>query len=237
MPRDSAGTYALPLGPVVGGDTILADGWANPTLQDIAVALSDSLSRSGNGGLQAPLRFPNGVQNTPAITFNDQTTIGFWRPTTDTVAVTVAGQNIMEWRATAAFTWNPSTSQLEQIATVPMLSDLELPEGTIEGQRITCDESAGEWVLADPLTASVTPYDNSTSGLSADNVQAAIDEHVGDGNIHYSDAPADSVPRARMDNAWVSTLETVGSNKPTKLEVVSSLPGSPDADTVYIVTG
>lgn len=237
MPRDSAGNYNLPLAPVVGGETIKADAWANPTLEDMRLALESSLSRDGQGGMRAPLPFGDGTATAPSVTFTSETSSGIYRAGSQDIRLSVGGVDVMQYLGDRALTLNPESSQLEQIATVPMLSDLELPEGTIEGQRITWDQTAGEWVLADPLTATVTPYDNSTSGLSAENVQSAIDEHVGDEDIHYSDAPADSVPRARMDNAWVSTLETVGSDKPTKLEVVSSLPGSPDADTVYIVTG
>ena len=53
--RDSSGTYSLPAGnPVVSG-TIIETAWANPTMSDIASALTDSLSRSGKGGMTAAL--------------------------------------------------------------------------------------------------------------------------------------------------------------------------------------
>jgi len=55
MSRDSAGNYNLPAGnPVITG-TIIETVWANPTMSDLAAALSDSLSRSGKGGMGAPL--------------------------------------------------------------------------------------------------------------------------------------------------------------------------------------
>lgn len=48
MPRDSGGTYTLPAGnPVIPTTTISTD-WANTTLQDIAAALSSSLSVDGS---------------------------------------------------------------------------------------------------------------------------------------------------------------------------------------------
>lgn len=44
MPRDGAGTYTLPPdNPVVAGETIFAE-WANTTMEDIAVALTESVS-------------------------------------------------------------------------------------------------------------------------------------------------------------------------------------------------
>jgi len=55
MSRDSFGNYYLPAGnPVVAGTTI-ATAWANPTLADVGTALTDSLSRSGKGGMSAAL--------------------------------------------------------------------------------------------------------------------------------------------------------------------------------------
>lgn len=48
MPRNGSGTYQLPAGnPVVTGSTISSSGWANPTLSDIAAALSASIAVDG----------------------------------------------------------------------------------------------------------------------------------------------------------------------------------------------
>jgi hypothetical protein len=48
MPRNGSGTYQLPAGnPVVTGTTISSSGWANPTLSDIAAALSASIAVDG----------------------------------------------------------------------------------------------------------------------------------------------------------------------------------------------
>lgn len=55
MPRDSSGNYTLPAGnPVVSGTTIEAS-WANPTLEDIALALTGSLPRNGSAPMGANL--------------------------------------------------------------------------------------------------------------------------------------------------------------------------------------
>ncbi len=55
MSRNNTGTYALPTGNPVQFGTLISPIWANSTLNDIATALSDSLSRSGKGGMTAPL--------------------------------------------------------------------------------------------------------------------------------------------------------------------------------------
>jgi hypothetical protein len=64
MSRDSTGRYFLP--PVINpvrANTIIATKWANPTLDDIAAALTDSVPRSGSVPLLGPLNM-NGYKIT-----------------------------------------------------------------------------------------------------------------------------------------------------------------------------
>ncbi len=80
MPRNSSGTYSLytPGNPVVT-NTVISSTWANNTLADLASALTDSLSRSGDGGMQAPLELTNGAIGAPAVTWSAETTSGWYR--------------------------------------------------------------------------------------------------------------------------------------------------------------
>lgn len=67
MPRAADGTYTLaPVNPVVVGQPIRAT-WANPSLTDIADALTYSLDRQGKGPMLAPLTLLN---STPANTLH-----------------------------------------------------------------------------------------------------------------------------------------------------------------------
>ena len=87
MSRDTSGNYSLPSGnPVVPGTTITSN-WANATLDDIANALTDSLSRSGKGAMTNPLQLPNGSQALPAMTFASDPTTGLWLPAAGFVEV------------------------------------------------------------------------------------------------------------------------------------------------------
>jgi microcystin-dependent protein len=55
MPRNAQGIYSLPAGnPVVPG-TLIESTWANPTMSDIAAALTGSLPRNGSAPMQGPL--------------------------------------------------------------------------------------------------------------------------------------------------------------------------------------
>lgn len=56
MPRDSAGTYSSPSGPFVAG-TPIASSPMNAKLADLGSEVGESLSRSGKGGMTAPLAF------------------------------------------------------------------------------------------------------------------------------------------------------------------------------------
>lgn len=79
MPRNSSGTYTLPAGnPVVTGTTI-SSTWANSTLSDIGSELTDSLSRSGEGGMLASLGLFSGVIGAPGLSWTAETTSGLYR--------------------------------------------------------------------------------------------------------------------------------------------------------------
>lgn len=100
MPRNIAGTYSLPTGinPVVTGTVITAE-WANETMQDIADALSDSLSRSGLGGMDPAAQFfiGDGTLNNPGLAFTSQDDMGLWREATNKMHAAMNGANIFSW--------------------------------------------------------------------------------------------------------------------------------------------
>lgn len=79
MSRNSSGTYSLPAGnPVVTGTTITSS-WANTTLTDIANALTDSLSRTGQGGMSAGLPLFDGTGALPGLAWATELTSGMYR--------------------------------------------------------------------------------------------------------------------------------------------------------------
>ena len=59
MPRNSQGLYTLPAGNPVVPDTIIDAGWANPTMGDVAQALTDSLPRNGAAPMTGQLTLVN----------------------------------------------------------------------------------------------------------------------------------------------------------------------------------
>lgn len=71
MSRNASGTYTLPQDSVVGG-TVIEANWANPTMDDIATAITDSLSRSGKGTMISSLKYFSGTVAVPGISFTDE---------------------------------------------------------------------------------------------------------------------------------------------------------------------
>ena len=88
MPRDNAGDYTLPPSNPVVPNTVITSDWANVTMSDIANELTNSLSRDGQGGMLAPLYFSDGTLLEPSIAFTNETTLGFYRPSGNTIACT-----------------------------------------------------------------------------------------------------------------------------------------------------
>jgi len=110
MPRDSNGTYTLPSGnPVVTG-TVIAAGWANPTMGDIGNELTNSLDRQGRGGMLAPFKFVDGLVGAPGITWTNEPTTGFWRAGAGDQQAVVAGIPRMRWTSVGVDVWDSPNS-------------------------------------------------------------------------------------------------------------------------------
>ena len=100
MPRNSSGNYTLPAGnPVVSG-TIIEASWANDTLTDMATAMTDSLSRSGEGGMTAPLRVVDGTAAVPSVAFANETNSGIYRSAAGDYYLVVQGAGIFRLQPT-----------------------------------------------------------------------------------------------------------------------------------------
>lgn len=92
MSRDGNGNYTLPLGAVATGE-VIASTWANTSLDDIAAAMTDSLARSGNGGMLAPFRATDGTINAPSLSFNNETNSGVYRSSAGDYRLCVNGKD------------------------------------------------------------------------------------------------------------------------------------------------
>lgn len=92
MPRDANGDFTLVAGNPVASGTTITTAWANNTLDDIKAALTDSLSRSGKGGMQAVLELLAGSAATPGLAFEADPTTGLYLPATGQLGFAVSTQ-------------------------------------------------------------------------------------------------------------------------------------------------
>ncbi len=100
MSRNASGTYTLPSGnPVVTG-TLIESTWANNTLSDLATAMTDSLSRSGQGGMTAALRIVDGTVGAPGLAFANETGSGMYRTASGDYSFAVLGSQKIRCRST-----------------------------------------------------------------------------------------------------------------------------------------
>jgi hypothetical protein len=91
MPRDNSGNYTLPAGNPVAPNTVIESTWANPTLADVATTLTQSLDRSGRGTMLASLKLIDGTQSQPSMTFNSETSSGWYRSASHDLRFAVGG--------------------------------------------------------------------------------------------------------------------------------------------------
>jgi len=97
MPRNASGIYTLPGGnPVTPGDVIEAE-WANITLEDVADALTNSLSRTGAGGMLAPFRIADGNISAPGLSYLNETNTGLYRSGSGSTWMAVLGVNVAQF--------------------------------------------------------------------------------------------------------------------------------------------
>lgn len=94
MPRDINGNYTLPAGNPVSPGTVIESEWANTTLEDIALALTQSLSREGDGGMQAPFGIDDGTVTEPGLRYNLEPMTGWYRKGAGQNGATVLGNEI-----------------------------------------------------------------------------------------------------------------------------------------------
>jgi hypothetical protein len=99
MPRNSSGTYSLPIGtnPVVAA-TSISTGWANGTLSDIANELTNSLDRNGKGGMLAAFKNASGTVSAPGITWADETDSGWYRNAANDIRAAINGVDATKHR-------------------------------------------------------------------------------------------------------------------------------------------
>lgn len=143
MPRNASGTYSLPAGnPVVTG-TVIDSNWANPTMEDIAAEITDSLSRSGEGGMLVPLTFDSGSSGAPGIAWVGEASTGLYRAGTSDMRATIAGIPRMKWHSEGVDVWDPVAALWVPLVNLSGVNFIPATGGTILDLDVTNDGAIG----------------------------------------------------------------------------------------------
>jgi len=144
MPRDINGIYSLASGnPVKAGDTI-EDSWANSTMDDLAAAMTDSLSRSGQGGMLAPFLFNDGVVASPGMAWSSEPGTGFYRAGSFDMRLTMQGfGDSFRWLNGVSYTRNAADTAWAAI--VYEGGSGSVPTGTSQGNMTYWESTDTKW--------------------------------------------------------------------------------------------
>lgn len=106
--RNASGTYSSPSASFVSG-TAISSSVMNGKLDDIGAEITDSLSRSGKGGMLARLRGVDGTSALPAYSFSNETTLGLYRAGSGDLRCSSNGTDILGLSSTGIVAYQPFT--------------------------------------------------------------------------------------------------------------------------------
>lgn len=184
MPRNSSGTYSLPSGNPVTSGTLIESSWANTTLSDLGSAMTDSLSRNGEGGMTAAFRAFAGTVSAPGISFTAETASGWYRAGsgdirfslggTDKITVTSAGMTLADALALASGGTGATTAAGARTNILPSYST-----NALKVLRVNSGGTDVEWASASAGTVtSITAGTGLTGGTITGSGTIAIDSTV-----------------------------------------------------------
>lgn len=103
MPRSSSGTYTAPAtGRPVQTGTAISSNVENTFISDISTEMTDSLSRSGKGSMNAVLGVTDGTVASPGIQFTNEPGSGLYRIGSSDIALAVNTAKLLELTSTGA---------------------------------------------------------------------------------------------------------------------------------------
>jgi hypothetical protein len=100
MPRSATGIYTLPPPNPVVAFTTITSAWANTTLNDMAQALTDSLDRTGRGGMTVGFKIADGTAALPGLAFTNEPATGLFRSAPNVMSVAVNTAQTVDFNVT-----------------------------------------------------------------------------------------------------------------------------------------
>lgn len=223
MSRDSSGTYTLPAGNPVVNATTVTTAWGNNTLNDLTTEMTDSLSRSGKGGMTAAFKLADGTVGAPAFSFTSEVTTGIYRAAAADMRVAVSGADVLKistasklqvWDG-AAFQAVPYNSVTDRLLGRDTAATGALEAITVGG-GIEFTGSAG--IQTSAFTGNVTKAAGGTATTIA--TDAVVTSNILDLNVTTSKLAANAVTTAKIATNNITTALILDANV-TLAKVVS----------------
>lgn len=104
IPRNSSGTYTLPVGAFSPGG-LIKSGDHNANYSDIATALTQSVATTGVSSMTGPLKAAAGSQSAPSYAFSSDPTTGLYLAGTHQIGVTTNGTAAFFVNSDQSTTW------------------------------------------------------------------------------------------------------------------------------------
>lgn len=225
MPRSPDGTYTPPL-PNVNPGEVVSSAWANTTIADISQALTDSLDRNGNGGMNAPFRFADGSEVAPGIAWISETSTGLYRAGVGDMRVSILGTDLFRWFNNTVQQWDGAEwvqiALIGQSGTVPdggAIGDVPFWDGTkyvsgaLEAEYVGFVAGTNNYVIGPTVQDALDQIDPLVSQSQS---------HISNQDIHFPDAPTGAGAYGRGNQSWVSVITWNGDPADTPIINIDS---------------
>jgi hypothetical protein len=172
MSRDSNGNYTLPNAAFVNG-TVISSSVMNSNFSNISSEITNSLDRSGRGGMLSYLRGVNGSSALPAYSYTSETTLGMYRVSSGVLGVSSNGTDFQRWSTTEVRVYQAFVAEKGATITNSTTNGAGITvtgNGTAAGGVFTGGSSAGRGLTvtggAGGTGAVITGGSGNTVGLS-----------------------------------------------------------------------
>jgi hypothetical protein len=161
-------------------------------MNDIATALTDSLSRTGSGNVSVPIEFVNGTKAAPGASFINESASGLYRASANDIRFSVNNTDHMRW----------STANGVQIYDGAGWRDIMKGTlGSTEGAVLAWDNTNSVW--SPPANVTI----NRTTGDTAVNKITVGNSVLTDDDVFFLSAPTATSSRLQFDSKDHITYE------------------------------
>jgi len=232
MPRNSNGTYQLPLGNPVTSGTVISASWANTTIPDLATAISGTLPTDGSAPLTGSLKIADGLVSFPGVAFNAESGTGMYRKGLFMMGLSINGADALVLNNTgASVTGNLTIAGTTNAAGAVTLGSTLSVTGalTLNNNLTVSGNTTLTGTTAHTGTSSFTGAINGSSATFTGNVTAAT--------LTGNGAAITAIPNSSLVNNSItlgSTVVALGGSTTTLNNL--TLSGTPNAPTAAATT-